>query len=204
VFPLARYYARIEVKGREHREDLSGPVIFAANHQSYMDAPVIMMALPKPFRYRVAPAMSKEFFAAHFHPAGHSLYERFARSLQYYLSVLSFNAFPLPQRESGVGGTMRYAGELAASGLSILIFPEGEMTDRGNILPFQPGVALMASRLALPVVPVRIRGLEKVLHRKAQWATPGPVQIAFGAPIRLTAGDWRVLAHQVQEAVESL
>jgi len=204
VFPLARYYARIEVHGREHLADLRGPLIFAANHQSYMDAPVIMMALPKPLRYQVAPAMSKEFFDAHFHPAGHSLYDRFVRSLQFYLAVFSFNAFPLPQRESGAGGAIRYAGELAASGLSILIFPEGKMTDHGEILPFQPGVALMAVRMSLPIVPVRLRGLEKVLHRKARWATPGPVRITFGPQIRLPAGDWRDLARQVQDAVERL
>jgi hypothetical protein len=53
-------------------------------------------------------------------------------------------------------------------------------------------------------VPVRIRGLDKVLHRKAHWATPGPVQITIGPPVRLPAGDWRELAQQVQEAVERL
>ena len=204
VFPLARYYARIEVQGREQLAGLRGPVIFASNHQSYMDAPVIMAALPKSLRYRVAPAMSKEFFDAYFHPEGHPLRLRLLRGLQYYLAALSFNAFPLPQRQSGVGGAMRYAGELAGSGWSILIFPEGEMTDKGDILPFQPGVALMASRLSLPIVPVRIRGLEKVLHRKARWATPGRVQVSFGPPIRLPSGDWRDLARQVQYAVERL
>ena len=204
VFPLARYYARIEVHGREHLSGLRGPVIFASNHQSYMDAPVIMAALPRPLRYCLAPAMSKEFFDAHFHPAGRPLRLRLVRSLQYYLGALSFNAFPLPQRQSGVGGAMRYAGELAASGWSILIFPEGEMTDQGEIKPFQPGVALMASRLSLPIVPVRLRGLDKVLHRKARWATPGSVQITFGPAIRLPAGDWRDLARQVQDAVERL
>jgi long-chain acyl-CoA synthetase len=148
--------------------------------------------------------MSKEFFEAHFHPAGHTFRERFTRSLQYYLAVLCFNAFPLPQRESGVGGTLRYAGELAANGWSLLIFPEGERTDRGEILPFQPGVALMASRLSLPVVPVRLRGLEQVLHKAARRVTPGSVQIIFGAPIRLTTRDWREFVQQVQDAVERL
>ncbi len=204
IFPLAHYYARIDIHGREHLAGLKGPVILAANHQSYLDGPVITMALPKPLRYRVAPAMSKEFFAAYFHPAGHPLGKRLLRGLQYYLAVLVFNAFALPQRESGVGAVMRYAGELTGSGLSILIFPEGKMTDHGEIAPFQPGVALLASRLSLPVVPIRIRGLEKVLHRKARWATPGPVQITFGPPLRLPAGDWRDLAGQVQNAVELL
>ncbi|MCU1340056.1 MAG: AMP-dependent synthetase and ligase [Bryobacterales bacterium] len=203
VFPLTRYYARIEVRGREHLSGLSGPVIFASNHQSHMDAPAIMIALAG-YRYRVAPAMSKEFFDAHFHPARHGWSERFVRSLQYYLAVLCFNAFPLPQRESGVGGALRYAGELAANRWSILIFPEGERTDHGEILPFQPGVALMASRLSLPIVPVRLRGLEKVLHKHARRATPGPVQISFGPPINLPVGDLRDLASQVQGAVERL
>jgi long-chain acyl-CoA synthetase len=168
-----------------------------------MDAPAIMIALAE-HRYRVAPAMSKEFFDAHFHPAGRRFSERFVRSLEYYLAVLCFNAFPLPQRESGVGGALRYAGELAADGWSILIFPEGVRTDHGEILPFQPGVALMASRLSLPIVPVRLRGLEKVLHKNARRATPGPVQITFGPPITLPVGDWRDLSHHVQDAVERL
>ena len=204
VFPLTRHYARIEVRGREHLEGLRGPIILAANHQSYMDPPVIMAALPKALRYRVAPAMSKEFFAAHFHPAGHTLYMRFVRGLQYYLAAASFNAFPIPQREAGVGGTLHYAGELAAEGWSILIFPEGEMTEQGEIKPFQPGVALMAARLSLPVVPVRIRGLDKVLHRRATKATPGPVSVTFGPPMRVAAGDWRELSRQVRDAVEKL
>lgn len=204
VFPLTRYYARIEVHGREHLSGLSGPLIFASNHQSHMDASAIMIALPEHLRYRVAPAMSKESFDAHFHPAGRPLRERFVRSLQYYLAVLCFNAFPLPQRESGVGGALHYAGELAGSGWSILIFPEGERTDQGEILPFQPGVALMASRLSLPIVPVRLRGLEKVLHKSARRATVGAVQITFGPPINLPAGDWRELARRVQDAVERL
>ncbi len=204
VFPLTRYYARIEVRGREHLKDLKGPVIFASNHQSHMDTPAIMAALPRRFRYRLAPAMSKEFFDAHFFPEGRSFRERFTRSLQYYLAVLCFNAFPLPQREAGVGGALRYAGELAAEGWSILIFPEGERTDKGEIHPFFPGVAVMASRLSLPVVPVRLRGLEKVLHRNATHATRGPVQICFGPPLHLAEGDWRDLARQVQHAVERL
>lgn len=204
VLPLTRHYARIEVHGRENLQGSVGPFLFAANHQSYMDAPAILAALPTHLRYRVAPAMSKDFFDAYFHPAGRPLSERFLRGLQYYLAALTFNAFPLPQREAGVGGALRYAGDLAADGWSILIFPEGKMTEHGEIAPFQPGVALMASRLSLPIVPVRVRGLDKVLHRTARHATPGPVRITFGAPFRLPPGDWRTLASQVQDAVEHL
>jgi long-chain acyl-CoA synthetase len=70
ILPLARVFAWVHVDGRQHLKRLEGPVIFASNHQSYMDTPVIMAALPRRWRYRLAPAMSKEFFTAHFFPKG--------------------------------------------------------------------------------------------------------------------------------------
>jgi hypothetical protein len=69
------------VDGRQHLEGLKGPVVFASNHQSFMDTPVIMAALPGPWRYRLAPAMAKEFFVAHFSPEGHGRMLRPATSL---------------------------------------------------------------------------------------------------------------------------
>src|SRR5262249_28258247 len=68
ILPLARIFAHVEVTGLEHLAALGGPVIFAANHQSHLDTPVILIALSTPWRYRLAPAMAKEFFKAHFFP----------------------------------------------------------------------------------------------------------------------------------------
>ena len=115
------------------REGLDGPLIFASNHQSYLDTPVIMAALTRRWRYRLAPAMSKEFFTAHFFPKGHGAMRRLATSAAYYLAALLFNAFPLPQREAGARQSLRYMGELVEDGLSILIFPEGHHTDTGRV-----------------------------------------------------------------------
>jgi long-chain acyl-CoA synthetase len=103
VLPLARVFAWIHVDGRAHVEGLKGPVIFASNHQSFMDTPVIMAALPRRWRYRLTPAMAKEFFDAHFFPERHGRMLRLATSVGYYLAALLFNAFPLPQREAGAG-----------------------------------------------------------------------------------------------------
>ncbi|MGH9722471.1 MAG: AMP-binding protein [Bryobacteraceae bacterium] len=204
ILPLTRLFAWIRVAGREPLGSLEGPVIFAANHQSHMDTPAILAALPARWRYRVAPAMSREFFRAHFHPAGHSLYERFIRSLQYYLSALVFNAFPLPQRESGARDALRYAGELVSDGWSILIFPEGRRTDAGEINRFQPGVAMLGAKLGVPVVPVRIEGLDRVLHTSAGMARPGRVHITFGRPLLLEGGDYAALAQRIEQAVRAL
>ena len=198
LLPLARTFAHVRTEGIEHLRDLQPPVIFASNHQSYMDVPVILSALPGRWRYRVAPAMRKEFFEQHFH--GRSL----TNSLNYYLSSLFFNAFPIPQREPGALSTLRYMGELAGDRWCVLIFPEGKMTRQGEIAPFQPGIGMIASKLGIPVVPVRIEGLDRVLHQTWKMARMGRVRVRFGAPLRLAGDDYLALARQVEDAVRKL
>ena len=204
ILPLTRLFAWIRIEGRQHLRGINGPVIFAANHQSHFDVPSIFYALPRAFRYRAAPAMAKEFFDAHFHPQRHSRGEWFTNSLNYYLACLVFDAFPLPQREAGTRDALRYAGELASDGYSIVIFPEGKRTDRGEIHPFQPGVGMLAARLGIPVVPVRLEGFERILHKSAKMATPGRTVVKFGAPMKLEGDDYAALAQRVEDAVRSL
>ncbi|MGE5814118.1 MAG: 1-acyl-sn-glycerol-3-phosphate acyltransferase, partial [Acidobacteriota bacterium] len=204
ILPLARVFAWTRAEGLEHLRDIEGPVIFAANHQSHMDTPVVMWVLPAKWRYRVAPAMAKEFFKAHFFPEQFTRKEHFTNSLNYYLSALFFNAFPLPQREAGARQALRYAGELVSDGYSVLIFPEGRRTKEGDMASFQPGVGMMASRLGVPIVPVRIDGLDKVLHPTWKMAKPGRVRVAFGRPMQLSGDDYGALARQVEEAVRQL
>ena len=204
ILPLARYFLRpLTVHGLEHLAALKGPAIFASNHQSHMDTPVIMLAMPAKWRYSVAPAMAKEFFQAHFFPARFTRKEWFTNSLNYYLSCQFFNAFPLPQREAGTRRTMRYMGEILADGYSILIFPEGKRT-QDAIAPFRPGIGMMGSKLGVPVVPVRIEGVDKVLHPKWKWPAKGPVVVKFGKPLTLAGDDYAALATQVEEAVKGL
>ncbi len=204
ILPLTRLFAWIEVEGRQNLRGLDGPVIFASNHQSHLDVPAILYALPSHLRYRATPAMAREFFDAHFHPQRHSKGERFTNSLNYFLASLVFNAFPLPQRETGARDALRYAGELASDGYCIVIFPEGKRTDAGEIQPFQPGVGMLASRLGIPVVPVRLEGLERILHKSAKMATPGRAKVKFGPPLNLEGTDYSALAKQIEVAVKSL
>jgi len=204
ILPLARAFAWTRIEGREHLRDLDGPVIFAANHQSHMDVPVILAALPANIRARVAPAMAKEFFKAHFFPEGHTWKQWFTNTVNYYLAAFYFNAFPLPQREVGARQTLAYAGELVGDGWSILIFPEGERSATGDIKPFRGGIGMMASRLDIPVVPIRLDGVDRVLHMRSTMAKPGPVRVAFGSPMRLYGEDYAALASEVERRVKSL
>jgi long-chain acyl-CoA synthetase len=205
LMPLTRVFAWLRVDGLEHLRDLDGPVIFAANHQSHLDTPVILAALPPAWRYRVATAMAKEFFRAHFFPREHSRREWLTNSLNYYLATGIFNAFPLPQREAGARQTLRYIGEsLISRGQSLLIFPEGERSRTGALARFRPGVGMIAARLHVPVIPVRLEGLTTVLGVGYHMARPGRVRVVFGAPLQLEGEDYGALARQVEEAVRAL
>jgi 1-acyl-sn-glycerol-3-phosphate acyltransferase len=152
----------------------------------------------------VAIAASREFFAGHFHPGNFSRRQRFSSGVSFFLASLFFNIFPLPQREAGAMEALRYAGRLLSQGWCVLIFPEGDRTDAGEIHPFQPGVGMMASRLGAQVVPVRLEGLERILHKSWRMARPGRARIKFGAPLTLDGEDYTLLAQNVETAVRSL
>jgi long-chain acyl-CoA synthetase len=203
-FPLTRVCARLKISGRESLDTIDGPVIFVANHQSHLDTPVILASLPRHWRARVAPAMWKEYFDAHFFPERHTIRERWINSILYRLLTLLFNAFPIPQVETGTRQSLRYIGELVEEGWSILIFPEGERTLTGEIGVFYPGVAMIASRMRVPVVPIRLVGLDQVLHRGTKWPHRGPGQVRIGNPIFLKGKCYTTLVKQVEDAVRAL
>ena len=148
--------------------------------------------------------MAKEFFKAHSFPEQYGRDACFTNSLNYYLAALFFNAFPLPQREAGARQTLQYIGDIVAHDSSVLIFPEGKRSDTGEVGRFMPGVGMIASRLGVPVVQVRIDGLDKVLHHTWRMARPGRVRIAFGKPLHLVGDDYEALAKQVEDAVRNL
>ena len=204
IVPLTRAFAYPRIEGLEHLRHIDGPVVFASNHQSHMDVPVIFSVLPARVRARVAPAMAKEFFKAHFFPADHTRREWFTNTLNYLLAAFFFNAFPLPQREAGARQTLKYIGELTGQGWSILIFPEGVRSPTGQMKPFRGGIGMIGSRLDIPIIPVRIDDVDRLMPVGSTFVKPGRVRVAFGAPLRLRGDDYAALASEVEQAVRSL
>jgi long-chain acyl-CoA synthetase len=204
ILPLSRPFMSLDVHGLANLEGVTGPVIFAANHQSHFDTPAILRALPARWRYRLAPAMAKEFFRAHFRMGQFDWKARLPNSANYYLAAMFFNAFPLPQREVGTRQTMRYIGTLLGDGYSLLIFPEGKRTEGGEINRFQAGVGMIASKLGVPVVPVRLEGLDRILQQHWKFPRRGRGRVTFGPAMFLTGNDYAALAKEVEEAVRRL
>jgi 1-acyl-sn-glycerol-3-phosphate acyltransferase len=63
---------------------------------------------------------------------------------------------------------------------------------------------MIGARLGVPVVPVRVIGLEQVLHHTWKMAKPGPARVVFGKPMMLAGDDYAALAKEVEEAVRAL
>ncbi|PKN13194.1 MAG: AMP-binding protein [Deltaproteobacteria bacterium HGW-Deltaproteobacteria-4] len=177
-YPLLRAIVTLKTTGTENLAEIEAPVLFIANHTSLLDQPVIMFSLPRSWRYHTATAAWEEFFFKNFQNRAGQLWKR----LTYEYSSVAANVFPLPQSGS-FRPALQYMGKLADHRCNILLFPEGERTRDGQLLPLQPGLGIIVQELGIPVVPVWINGLEKVLPRGARWPKRGRVTVTFGAAL---------------------
>jgi len=110
----------------------------------------------------------------------------------------------LPQH-SGYRESFAYAGASADRGYSVLVFPEGRRTPDGNLGPFRAGIGLLAKRLNLPVVPVRIDGLYELARAQRRIAPPGAVRVSIGTPMRFAPEDpENIIVARLQQAVADL
>ncbi len=196
VYPPLRAVARVEVRGREHLRSLRRPVLFIANHQSMLDVPVILRALPLRWRPWVAPAMALDAFRAKFLRGAPASARRRAQR-RYRLLEMFFNIFVL-SATTGIEPALRHAGELADRGYCPLIFPEGARTLDGRLHDFRPGIGVFARSLALPVVPITVEGVFAILPAGAKRARRGRARITFGEPIRISGQDPAEITRQLQ------
>lgn len=199
IFPILRHATWISVEGTENLESVKGPVIFAANHVSHLDAPAILMSLPSDIRDRTAVAALAGFY----YPPSQNAMVNASHWALFDLVALFFNVFPVP-RERGFRESLRFAGFLVEHGWNILIFPEGSRSWTGEITPFREGIGLLASELKVPVVPIRVRGTYRVLPRSALLPRPGPVTVRFGHPMCFPPISYWDITRQIEKAVAEL
>jgi 1-acyl-sn-glycerol-3-phosphate acyltransferase len=178
-------YTRRRMAGREHLDDLTGPAVFVANHNSHMDTPVILRALPHRWRRRTAVAAAADYF-----------YDTRRKALTV---SLAFGTVPL-DRNSGAGvgpGQTAHLDSLIADGGSLLIFSEGTRSRDGRVGRLRSGAALLAAEHNLPIVPIYLSGTGDAMPRGRRWMVfkagrPGPrhpLEIRFGRPIVPSPGE---------------
>lgn len=205
VWPATYLLALPRVRGRENLKNVRGPALVVANHVTYVDIGCILAALPARFRHRLATAMGAErLYEMHAPPPGMNFWNRLRNRLDFYLVIALFNVFPLPKL-SGFRESFEFAGELADHGWSVLVFPEGERTKDGRLGRFRTGIGLLATRLGLPVIPVRIDGLFELRQAGKHMARPGDVRVTIGPPVVFPAdADPEEIARELERRIASL
>jgi long-chain acyl-CoA synthetase len=205
AMPLYRHYLDLIVNGLEHLNGLEAPVIFAVNHTSHLDVPTIYAALPHRWHQRLAPAMMKDHFRAYFEPHGRSWKEILLAATSYFLACSIYNAYPLPQQMSGTRRALAYTGQLVSRCYCPIVFPEGQRTPDGMLHTFRPGIGMMAIRLRIPVIPIRLAGLYEIYSVHDSWPHRGRVRVSVGEPLLFDANiSYEQAARRVEEAVRGL
>jgi long-chain acyl-CoA synthetase len=206
VWPATMLLAHPRIIGRENFASLNGPVLVVSNHVTRRsDIGLILAALPSRYRHNLATAMGGETLRRMRQPPREWwLLKRLSFQLGYWLVTALFNVFPLPQR-SGFRESFRFAGEAVDHGYSVLVFPEGEVTQDGNLTRFQSGIGLLSENLGLPIVPLRLDGVWQMKTEHRRLAHIGEVTVRIGAPVRFPAGtDPDSVAKTLQSLVRTL
>jgi 1-acyl-sn-glycerol-3-phosphate acyltransferase len=144
------------------RVPLTGPVVLASNHQSFLDPPLVgsgvkrdinYMARKSLFRYRISS------WALH-----------------------AVNAVPVDRDGGGAAGLKAILDRLKAGG-GIVLFPEGTRSKDGNLQPARSGIGLVVAKSTAPVVPVRVFETFDAQWKLSKILRPPRVAIKYGRPM---------------------
>ena len=156
---LLKVFFRFKVTGPSVPS--SGPVIVAANHESFIDPVVLQIGVRRRLHY----LMSSDFYFK----TGLNRYARIMRCIP--VMEGRFN------REA-----LRSALEVLEAGHALGIFPQGMIRPSGDVEEGMRGIALLASKSGVPVIPARILGTGRALPRGARFIRPTPLELRRGIP----------------------
>jgi long-chain acyl-CoA synthetase len=201
TLPATLIMAHPTVVGGEHLEGINGPFLITCNHVTYIDLGFVLIAMPRRIRNRLAVGMLGERLWAMWRPpASMNVFARWWQQAGYYLAVALFNVFPLPQ-QSGVRESFAFAGESVDRGYSVVVFPEGRRTQDGEPSRFRSGVGMLAQKLGVPVVPLRIDGLFAMKSSGRKIAHRGELKVMIGKPLRFSPD---AAAEEITRQLESV
>jgi 1-acyl-sn-glycerol-3-phosphate acyltransferase len=172
---------RVRVRGLENIKP-GASYVLCMNHQSHMDTPIVLAALPFQFRFTPKKELFRyPFLGWHLRRSGHVPIDR--------------------ENPHAAVKSLREAADSIRNGSPVVIFPEGGTSRDGNIKPFKGGGFMLASRANAQVVPVTIRGSRAVLVPKTYHVRGGDVEVIIGKPISSEGVSPADLANRVREEI---
>jgi 1-acyl-sn-glycerol-3-phosphate acyltransferase len=172
---------RVTVRGVE-RLERGRSYVFASNHQSIYDIPIVFDSIPLQLRIVAKDSLGAfPFLGWHLRRTGHLLVDR---------------------KNPGAGVVKKMA-KLVGGARSLIVFPEGTRSADGRVARFKGGIFLVAIDAGLPVVPVSIAGSRHVMLKGRLMTCPGDVTITIHEPIP-TAGVGREGARELAERVHAI
>jgi 1-acyl-sn-glycerol-3-phosphate acyltransferase len=172
------------------RENLTRhPVaVYASNHTSYMDTPVIFASLP--FQFRIL--AKKELWPIAF--------------IGWYLD--RSGQIPIDtENPSSTRSSLSGAVKAVRAGMPLFVFPEGRRTLDGVLQPFLSGAAYLAIRAQVPLVPIALKGVFDLLPMHTRHLYPGKLTLIAGEPIEtagMTIRETEDLTLRLRAAIEAL
>ncbi len=158
------------------------PYVFASNHLSYLDIPVLFAAIPHNLHF-----IAKESI-------------KYVPFIGWYMMATGM-IFVDRSNRMKAKESMNRAAKLVSKGKNILIFPEGARSRDGAMLPFKKGGFVLSQNAKVPVVPVAISGTEEVL-KPDQWTiVPGKVSVRIGTPLEGQGLDSMAFAKRCQQEI---
>jgi 1-acyl-sn-glycerol-3-phosphate acyltransferase len=172
---------RVDVRGMEHI-DPGVSYVFAANHQSIYDIPIVFWSLPLQLRIVAKDSLGRfPFLGWHLRRTGHLLVDR---------------------RNPGAG-ILKKMARLVGGARSLIVFPEGTRSADGRVARFKGGTFLLAIDAGLPVVPLSIGGSRFVMRKGRLMTCPADVTLTVHPPIQ-TAGLPREQARELADRVRGV
>jgi 1-acyl-sn-glycerol-3-phosphate acyltransferase len=193
---IARFWARTEVRISLSRLKVEGAenlrksrvAVYAPNHTSYMDIPVVFAALPFQFRILARKQLWQWPFIGWY----------LERSGQMPIDIANPHA-----TLSSLGGAVK----ALRGGMPLVVFPEGGRTLDGKLKTFLSGAAYLAIRAQVPLVPIALKGVYDLLPIHTHHFYPGELTVQVGEPIETKGMSVRQngeLTERLREAIEEM
>ncbi len=177
------------VSGSEHLGEVEPPFLVCPNHTSHFDFSTMRLALGRRHRRRLVATAAADYWQT----------RRLRSFLSSWVGAMAF------QRHAAGTESIKTIERLLGSGWNVLLFPEGTRSRTGEIAAFKPGIGLVAARTGRPVLPVHIVGLHGVLPPGARRPRRRHVEVRFGPPLMIGAGeDPRAFAARLEGVVREL